>query len=207
MSPTPRLGFMRQPRRLGKAEEGVVLIVALIVLVVMTLAGLAMMRQAGSGMSIAGNLAFKENATSAADSGTEAGRTFLINPTNTQALLSSDDHAVGSGNGYYASWGSTDAVDPSAFPWDNAVQLPTDSTGNTVSYLIHRLCQQQNLLPDAPGQRCSDAPSKDPGSGKGPFSYGSSGPPPPPPTPFFRITTKVDGPRKTVSYVQVLVSN
>ena len=47
------------------------LFVALIVLIIMTLAGLALLRQMGAGVSIAGNIAFKENATSVADRGTE----------------------------------------------------------------------------------------------------------------------------------------
>ena len=38
----------------------------------MTLAGLALLRQMGAGTSIAGNVAFKENATSVADRGTES---------------------------------------------------------------------------------------------------------------------------------------
>ena len=48
-------------------QQGVVLFVALIVLIIMTLAGLALLRQMGAGTSIAGNIAFKENATSVAD--------------------------------------------------------------------------------------------------------------------------------------------
>ena len=69
----PRL--LRASRR---RQHGVVLFVALIVLIIMTLAGLALLRQMGVGTSIAGNVAFKENATSVADRGTEAARAWLI---------------------------------------------------------------------------------------------------------------------------------
>ena len=50
-------------------QRGIVLFIALIVLVAMTLAGIAMFRQIGSGVIIAGNIAFRENATSVADLG------------------------------------------------------------------------------------------------------------------------------------------
>ena len=55
-------------------QSGVVMFVALAVLILMTLAGLAMLRQMGSSVSIAGNLAFKQNATAAGDLGTETAR-------------------------------------------------------------------------------------------------------------------------------------
>ena len=59
----------------------VVLFVALIVLIIMTLAGLALLRQMGAGTSIAGNIAFKENATSVADRGTEVARQWISDNT------------------------------------------------------------------------------------------------------------------------------
>jgi hypothetical protein len=77
-----------------RRERGVVLFVAMIVLIVMTLAGLALLRQMGVGTSIAGNVAFKENATSVADRGTEAARAWLI---ANSAISASDSVA----NGYH----------------------------------------------------------------------------------------------------------
>ena len=84
----------------------------------MTLAGLALLRQMGVGMSIAGNIAFKENATSVADRGTEA------------AALA--DRELGSpatdslGDGYLSSWGA--GVDPATLdrgqPVANARRRP-----------------------------------------------------------------------------------
>jgi Tfp pilus assembly protein PilX len=85
-----------------------VLFVALIVLIVMTLAGLALLRQMGIGTSIAGNVAFKENATSVADRGTEAARAWLI----ANSAITANDSPV---DGYYSSWAA--GVDPTAFTW------------------------------------------------------------------------------------------
>jgi hypothetical protein len=53
-------------RRSRAGQDGIVMWVALVVLIVMSLAGLAMMRQMGTGVSVAGNVAFKQNATSTA---------------------------------------------------------------------------------------------------------------------------------------------
>ena len=54
------------PRRLRR-QQGVVLYVALIVMIAMMLAGVAMLRSVGTGVGVAGNLAFKQNATLAGD--------------------------------------------------------------------------------------------------------------------------------------------
>lgn len=185
-------------RRSG--ERGIVMIVALIVLVVMALAGVTMLRQLSSGVSIAGNVSFKENATSAADSGTEAARAWYM--ARDQAVLSNDNTAAG----YYSSWSASD--DPSTFDWaGGSVEVNpalNAGTGNTVRYIIHRLCASAGVLPNDPAQRCSDAVGKNTGPSHVGGSYGNL-PITPPPKPFFRFTTRVDGPRNTVSYIQVLM--
>ena len=191
------------PRTLRRrGERGIVMIVALIVLVVMALAGVTMLRQLSSGVSIAGNVAFKENATSVADSGTEAARAWFTLPANNQAVLSNDNAAAG----YYSSWTAND--DPSTFDWaGGSVEVPAAlnaGTGNQVRYIIHRLCATAGMLPNDPAQRCSDAIGKNIGPSHVGGSYGNL-PITPPPKPFFRMTTRVDGPRNTVSYIQVVM--
>ena len=57
--PVPAASAGAPPR---SAQKGVVLFISLIVLVAMTLAGIAMFRQVGTGVVIAGNLAFRDNA-------------------------------------------------------------------------------------------------------------------------------------------------
>lgn len=174
-------------------QSGIVMWVALIVLIVMTLAGLAMLRQMGGGVSVAGNIAFKENATSVADSGTEAARQWLA----TNPPLEADIPA----SGYYASWGAS--VDPATFPWGTGVPVALDAgTGNAVLYLIHRLCEIVGPI-DAPAQRCSDI-QDDAGGSKEGLSYGVAAPPPQY-TPFYRVTVQVRGPRNTLSFTQVVL--
>ena len=69
----------RMPRRCApqRSQRGVVIFIALIVLVAMTLAGIAMMRASGSAILTPGNLGFRQNATSAGDLGLESARTWL----------------------------------------------------------------------------------------------------------------------------------
>lgn len=178
-------------------QRGVVMFVALAVLILMTLAGLAMLRQMGGTVSIAGNLAFKQNATAVGDVGTETARAVIMAPafdrTNTNAAA-----------GFYSSW-KKDDVDPATYFTDPALAVPpiTDAaTGNSISYVIHRLCETANLDANDPAQRCSrsgDAGTTNKGAG-GAASKDSTF------LPYFRITTRVIGPRNTVSYIQVVLN-
>jgi type IV pilus assembly protein PilX len=181
-------------------QRGVVLFVALIVLVFMTLAGLALMRQMGAGTSIAGNIAFKESATSVADRGIEGAREWFKTPS--QNTL--DDSFA---NGYHSSWAG--GVDPTTYDWDNeSFEILDDagSTGNTTRVMVHRLCATAGLAANAATQRCSDGVDTSAGGGsKGGGSYGTGPPPTPLASPYFRVTARVVGPRKTVSYTQVLM--
>lgn len=183
----PRSGSVR-------AQRGIVLFVAIIVLIAMTLAGLAMMRQMGVGTSIAGNVAFKENATSVADRGTEAARVWIA---ANQATLNNDNF----GQGYHSSWAAS--VDPTTFNWAQSLVLAPPEAGNVASVYIERLCATPNISATAPAQVCSDKPVGT-GASRGGGSYPSVIPPTPP-QPYFRVTTRVDGPRNTRSYTQVLM--
>jgi type IV pilus assembly protein PilX len=183
-----------RPRR----QHGVVLFVALIVLIVMTLAGLALLRQMGTGTSIAGNVAFKENATSVADRGTEFANNWIV---ANSALTALDSFA----DGYDSSWNA--GSDPAALDWDNKAKTLNDDflqTGNKIRFIIQRLCATPGMSALNPAQRCSDF-VVDATTG----SRAGAGYPGVLTTittqPFFRITTRVDGPRNTVSYTQAVV--
>ena len=175
-----------------------VLFVALIVLIIMTLAGLALLRQMGAGTSIAGNIAFKENATSVADRGTEFANSWLI---ANYAITATDSIA----NGYLSSWGAS--VDPTSFDWAGQARTLTDDqaqTGNTTRFIIQRLCETPNMSaldsrPEVLGFPVLNSGDSRAGAGYPGVLPGATT------KPFFRITTRVDGPRNTISYTQVLV--
>jgi type IV pilus assembly protein PilX len=180
-----------------RSERGVVMFVALVVLIVMTLAGLAMLRQMSSGVSIAGNIAFKQGATAVADVGIEQARVFLTSaPPPTIDIPAS---------GYYATWAGS--IDPWDATWDvmwNSVPDIVTASGS-VRFIIQRLCNSTG--PAVGGaQQCSDAiPKSVGGESKGGGCYGCQVKKLDP-APFFRVTARVTGPRNTVSYTQVLMN-
>lgn len=199
----PRMAGHRRSR--GE-QRGIVMWVALVVLIIMSLAGLAMMRQMGTGISVAGNVAFKQNATSIADVGTEAARAWYT--TQATAVLEQNAPA----QGYYATWSGTwgTTVDPTQFDWAAGAATATVGAGaadiamgSTSQYIIQRLCRDLGSI-QAPAQVCSDL-EDDQMRSHGSFDYSSS-PLPPSLKPYFRVTTRVVGPRNTVSYTQVILN-
>jgi Tfp pilus assembly protein PilX len=193
-------------RTLPARERGLVLFISLVVLVAMTLAGLALMRSVTGGVLVAGNLAAKQSVTSVADWGVEAGRSWLI--AQPVATLR-DDGATGSG--YFSNWDT--AFNPTNAPtnwWNNngvPVNLagsPMDVTDMDVRWVVHRLCQVPNADVNAPAQQCVTLQSAGAGSSKGGGGYGSL-----PLTntqqPYYRVTVRVVDPRRTVSYIQTVV--
>jgi type IV pilus assembly protein PilX len=197
--------------RPGARQRGVVLMIALIVLVAMTLAGIALMRSVDTTTIIAGNLAFQQSATSSGDTGTEAAATWLKNTgagggaglwNNIPAqgyMAQRQDPAAG--QSWDAFWNAV--INPSGGP-SLATTLTQDAnTGNTVAYVIQRLCNAQGD-PTSPGVDCAApqtstaASSSSKGAGTVALLYNSAI--------YYRITTRIDGPRNTVSYVQVVVT-
>jgi len=191
------------PRTLARARQGgAVLFIALIVLVAMSLAGIALIRGVDTANLIAGNLAFKQNATHGGDWGVEQGRTWL--QAQPAAALYADVP------GLYSAAMQTGldftATDPSApdFDWDaNSFGPLTDPAGNEVRYVIHRMCD----LAGNPGSvncvRTSLGGTT--GGTQGGATYGGAALPSTSQI-YYRITARVTGPRNTVSYVQVMVN-
>lgn len=201
-----RITFSGDGRR---SQRGVVLFVALIVLIVMTLAGLSLLRQMSVGTSIAGNIAFKESATYVADRGVEVAMQY-INPPFPQPPTNTSVDSVP--NGYASTWVDGDVA--TALPWsDNglrSLQLADDpiirdilQTNNQAEVFIQRMCRDANKSALDPTQLCSDFPRDNPFRSRGGLPSGAPLPSTTP-FPFYRVTTRVTGPRNTVSYTEVL---
>lgn len=190
-----------------RREQGVVLFIALIVLVAMSLAGIALMRSVDTGILIAGNLGFRQNATHVGDLGIEKARSWLI--TNS-ASLNNDQPAVSDGTGYWATMQSgLDLLgnDPAKvdYDWSTGVGVttPAPPAGYAVRYVINRLCASSGAPSDTGCVKSADTASSASGT-KGAAVYGSyaisastSA--------LYRVTVKVTGPRNSVSYVQAVV--
>ncbi len=180
---------------MGRAQRGVVLYVAIVMVVAMMLVGVGMLRSVSSGGVVAGNLAFKQNATLAAERGVEQAIRYLT------SVGSSTLEADQTGSGYFASWHAAD-FDPLTFNWDAAgVQQATsdDGTGNRVRWVMHRLCTQVGSPSPGGSQECARHGTTATGVGGGGVAVGVDQ------RILYRVTNRVDGPRNTVSYVQVVV--
>jgi type IV pilus assembly protein PilX len=177
----------------------------LIVLVAMTLAGIAMMRSVATSNLIAGNLAFKQMTVQASDNGVEQAYQWLL---ANRATLNSTNAALG----YYSSRPGTepDWTDPSN--WTNAITLPADAAGNVVSFLVHRMCTQPDTAYNANNAGVANdcalsiSPGTPPAPGEGDsFQTGA------PvflqdPMVYYRITVRTTGMRNSVSVVQAMAA-
>ncbi len=188
-------------------QSGVVLIIALIVLVAMTLAGIALMRSVDTSNLIAGNLAFQQAATRSGDAGVEAAIAFLSGASS--ATLEADS----AGNGYAAN-GSAASHNPAAgqtwdafwvsslaarkFDLNNGAE---DSAGNKVSYVIDRMCN--NAGGKTSGAACTASPVVTAATGNNENQEIQLNAPS---VVYYRITVRIVGPRNTVSYIQAMAS-
>ena len=76
-----------------RSQRGTMLIIALIVLVAMTLAGIATMRSVDTATVMAGNIAFRQSALNAADQGVQAA--FALLQPLTSSTLNKDGAVAG----------------------------------------------------------------------------------------------------------------
>lgn len=189
-------------------QAGVVLMIAVIMLVAMSLTAIALVRSVYTTNIIAGNMTFQQAAVHESDTGIDAAISFL--QAQAPATLYNTIYANGAQTAYVAarqdpganqSWSDfwSDVLEPA-----NVINTMTTNTqtGNTVSYVIHRLCN----APGDPfaGAGCAVKPDMtgSPGNGKGvgviDLNISTAV--------YYRITTRVAGPRGTVSFVQAVIS-
>lgn len=189
-------------------QKGYVIIIALVVLIVMTLSGLALIRTAGTSYQMAGNLAFHQSTIQAADRSTEAAMSNFLIPNNvvgnTTLHVNNVSNDPTTSNAYFAT-----RADPAANQtwdafWNASLQnsrrsLGVDAAGNTVEYVIHRLCETTGLPAAAtcavPPTFMNSGGSQTSGGG---IALDST-------QVYYRITTRVTGPRNTVAFTQTMV--
>lgn len=204
-------------------ERGLALLVALVVLAALSLAGIALIRSVDTSSLIAGNIAFRQSATLAGDAGVEAARTFLLKAG--KVPLENDNAS----EGYYAT--SQDAIDLTGnrtpkstsddVPWGAAGTkcIAADAAGNSVCYVVHRLC---NTAGPISVLTCSTESSSTSGVGsdldgtdqtaltkeatyqldpkEAPTSASGTAE-----VVYYRITVRITGPRNNSSFIQAFV--
>lgn len=206
---------MTRMRRLGRlaarAQRGVILFIALIVLVAMSLAGIALMRSVDTNVLIAGNLAFRQATSNMADVGIEAARGWLTANTD---FLNSDQ--PGGFTGYWANlqtgitnFLATTPSSPADFDWSTAQTVASPDPAYEIAYVIHRMCNTAGP-PNDSATGCmriavGSGAGGSTGSSQGQVNYGTQGLPGISVT-YFRVTVRVAGPRNTYSYVQAMLN-
>jgi Tfp pilus assembly protein PilX len=202
----------------GTRQRGLALLVALIVLVAMSLAGVALIRSVDTTSIVASNMAFRQTASMSNDAGVESARTWLLGQT--PSSLGSDNAA----QGYYAT--SLDTADLTSsvtsattddVKWlshDGTAQpgsydpkcLAPDAANNRVCFIINRMCSGSGAL--AQGS-CATADMVASGRSAGAHGretgYRPGGPDVTAFGGYYRITVRTAGPRKNLSYAQTFV--
>jgi type IV pilus assembly protein PilX len=201
----------------AKRQRGVVLFFALIALVVMSLAAVALIRSVDTSTLIAGNLAFKQAATTSGDAGVEsaiaamaamqtamdvAGSKLFIDPA---AAL----NVTVAANGFYSSsvTPALDLSDPAIWVNASSKLVGIDASGNTIRYIIQRMCRNPDSLPLTTNCMLS-APIPDTNQKTVPLPQEQcigADCPTAGQVPQYRITSRTEGPANTVSYVQTIV--
>jgi len=216
----PRPIAARQRR---SSERGVVLILALIVLVALTLAAVALTRSVGTSNVIAGNIAFQQAATHSADRGVEAAVAWIEKnsvATGTGACAAITPlGCTQTTEGYQALRADpTSSQDWKTFFLQNAkdnkvktMDLDT-TTGNTVAYLVQRMCEKEGEAntdvnscassPFASAGSCPGGTTCTGGGGRGGTGSNVNASK----QTYYRITVMVSGPRNTQSLVQAMVA-
>jgi len=208
--------IVRAPKR--GAQQGMVLLLSIIVLIAMSLAGVALMRSVLTSNRVAGNLAFQQSASASAEVGTESAIAWLEQRSATAPNSLHQNIAISGGQpvAYQAlrqdpgvnlagpqpdqSWEDFWQQVAVASGWVNA--LPTDAAGNTVSYVIQRLCTTagnplSGAACESPPVQTSSVETSSRGSGVKLKQPGRI---------YYRITVRVAGPRNAVAFHQSIVS-
>ncbi len=213
-------------QRANIPEAGGSLVVALTLMVAMSVAALALARMVGTDLLLAGNAAFRESAVLGSDAGTEAAIAWLAAQASAAPVtaLQVDQPTLG----YYASVpdgllvtgaAATGTATTVGIDWDDdgcasrgvarclkaAPALALDGAGNRIRFAIHRMCRQAGAT-QAGGNSClSYQPAQGGGGNRGQLGYGAALRILPGERVYYRVTTRVRGPRNTTVFTQVLV--
>ncbi len=194
-------------------QKGVVLLLTLIMLVAMTLAAIALMRSVDTTNLVAGNLAFQQTAFHAADGGTEEAIAYLYTIPDLKCNGTGVGVACVQG---YKSFHQPELEPPSAgVTWESywnamvngpgVVALTNLPNGYTGAFIIEAMCVSAGKVncTTATTTSTSTTPQgQDMGSQSRAFLTSTTTTN----ANYYRITTRVQGPRNSVGYVQALIA-
>ena len=197
----------RRYRATRRRQSGVVLFIALIVMVALSIAGIALLRSVDTSVSVTANLGFRQASIPPTNWAVENAIKSLF-----EAATITDKTANKTGENYYAyrvqikDGGKPEdshgvpyflqGVTPSNYPADFIKE--TDSAGNTIRYVIERMCRDAG---EATVSNCDMTPPKQ--------AYAT--------TamelnkiliervPFYRLSVRIDGPNNTTTFAQAML--
>lgn len=206
---------MRRTHKPAFIQQGIVLFVALIALLVMSLAAVALIRSVDTNTMIAGNLAFRQTALTATDRGAESAIQWMDSTLGTDAN-SLNNHNLA--QGYFATYVAecTGVQDPDGDEVDairlvdscGVISTADDGLGNEIRYIVQRMCYDPvtSLPYEADESTCMLGESE---IGTGSFAVKDASEAgmqlDAKQSPVYRVTVKVIGPKNTVSYAQTFV--
>ena len=182
----------------GRTQRGTVLMIVLVALVAMLVGVVALSRSMDTNQLVAGNLAFRNAAVHSSDAGIQGAVTWLQSTAGTPTLNNSNAN-----RGYFANVIEPNWDDPNL--WSVCANCQsTDTSGNTIQWLVHRMCSAPGN-PNDPGVSCSALTTGSAAAAGGSYAgdatnfSGSA-------QNYYRITVRVVGPRNTSTLVQAFVS-
>ena len=194
-------------RRTRRAQRGVVLFIALIVMVALSIAGIALIRAVDSGVSVAANLGFRQASIAPTTWAVENAVAAMFDKKTiadlTKSKLTENYYAY-----RFEIKNGAKLEDPMGVPYDLQGTTPAnypvtfvkenDPAGNTIRYVIERMCLDEG---PATAANCDMSPPKK--------SEATTAmelvKPDPPRQPFYRLTVRVDGPNNTTTFAQAML--
>lgn len=225
--------FSKHARIEMSSQAGIVLFFALLALMVMSIAGVALIRTVDTNALLSGNLVFRQSASTASNVALEG---IAENVAKTIKLVDSTSHHAG--QGYYANCSQFD-TQPNALICDgnqlttmtwndsNSSLVPTqtdgndeirngvDRQGNEIRYVVERMCSYSDAEVTAGialsnASRCMMASSPSNGENCSHnvaniefFKRCIASSD----SPLYRVTLRIAGPKNTVTFMQSFVSN
>jgi hypothetical protein len=190
------------PRR---AQSGVVLFVALIVMVALSIAGIALIRSVDTGLSVTANLGFRQASIPPSTWAVENAISAMFEKKEIDLEKPKLD------KNYYPyrfEIKNGKAEDEIGVPYDLQGVKPdnypatfvaeTDKAGNTIRYVIERMCLDEG---PATAANCDMSPPKKSEA----TTAMELAKPELIRVPFYRLTVRVDGPNNTTTYAQAML--
>jgi type IV pilus assembly protein PilX len=191
-------------------QQGIVVFVALIAVVLMSLAAVGLMRSVHTSTIVVGNLAFRQAAQSMASAAVEKAVYDMFQPGT---IASPDNHDLNKNYYAFVQPGENAMGVPASLQsvgaYPGTFQSMTDTSGNTARYVIERMCRDPGgALPNPPGlpfvadgRWCEMIPPKQGIGFQGNIerNIGLD------PVPYYRMTVRVDGPNNSVSFAQAML--